>query len=94
MKKLELNNEIRNYWGYEKLVDLGYKISLYEIKENEYLIKIKGNNYDVKFNITMFEDTYFVKDNNQNIDITEELDFTRKLNECIKSIIYYFSTRY
>jgi hypothetical protein len=98
MEKLNLE-QIKNYWAYQD-VSKNYKINIKETKDGarvtisdkygvEAMFKVKRYSYNLD---TMTVEGYSVYDRADNI--TEELDYSENINDCVKGCIYYFSTRY
>jgi hypothetical protein len=98
MKKLDLEM-IKNYWAYQEVVK-NYKVSIKETKDGarvtisdkygvEAMFSINYYSYDLD---TFTVEGYSVYDRHYNI--TEELEYTENINDCVKGSIYYFNTRY
>lgn len=98
MQKIDLES-IKNYWCYED-IKKNNNINIKELKD-----RIRVNIYD-KYGVNA---TFYIKQYNYNFDsfsisgfnvfdkdinITEELEFTDSINDCIKGVLYYFNTRY
>lgn len=94
---------IKKYWAYEEIISHGYKITFKDIKDGvrvsisdkygiEASFKVKSYRYDLD---TFSVDGYNVYDiTNGNKDITEALDYTETIEDCVKGALYYFNTRY
>ena len=94
MKKISMSDDVKQYWAYKEIKKNKYKVELLKDKENNIIIKIKDyiNDLITTFKIVEFENMLFIYNDNELIN--DEVDFTNTVDECVKSSIYYFSTRY
>lgn len=93
-----MNETIKNFWATQEIIERGYKIKITR-KYGNATVEIKTNgSTDAKFEIIHYEykdfdlEGYSVYDGFD--EITEYLDFTDTLDECINGCIYYYYTRY
>lgn len=104
---MKVNEKVLNYWAAEEVLKNGYKLKLKKSKSlkdrNVYSFKILFPDGDVYANFEIVEffpeaelnetkNSYIIKEFSEYI--TEELEFTDSLNECLESCIYRFYTRY
>ena len=92
--------DIKKYWCYEELKKRNYNIKIEEKKRQVkvsiiskydcYTFTIKNYNYNLD---TITISGYNVYDM-QGYDITNYLEFTETIEDCVKGVLYHFYTRY
>lgn len=89
-----MNENIKKYWATQELLDYGYKLAIKRNKKSAKVI-VKFNDGDIytQFKIEKAIDMYFIYDE-WGDNITDTFDYTDSMDDCIKSCIYAFITRY
>lgn len=99
-----MNKEIiTKYWAYNDIESHGYKISFKDTKDSvivnisdKYGVQARFKIKSYKYNLDTFDiKGYSIYDITNCIrDITNELEYTETLEDCVKGVLYYFNTRY
>ena len=89
-----LTDKIKDSWSYEKLVELGYKVRIYN---KSVKILFEDNSVYASFSISKEDDgSYTVRDtSNSDLEIINYyFDYDDTYEECVISCLCYFLSRY
>lgn len=87
----------KDYWCYKEIREYGHKV---EVKQGEKGVEVIIRFYDDDIYTDFLIEEFYVLDEkmlvvtNQGEDITECLEFTQTIEECVKGCLYYFWSRY
>lgn len=87
----------KDYWCYKEIIEYGYIVDVKKEKEEvELTIKFDDGDTYTSFLIKEFEvlGDKMLMVYNEDEDITECLDFTQTIDECIKGCLHYFWSRF
>ena len=93
-----MNENIRNYWATQELLDYGYKLVIKRSKKSaKVIIKFNDGEIYTQFKIeqdNIMGDEMCVVYDEWNDDITDYLDYTSTIDDCIKGCVCRFITCY
>ena len=93
-----MNENIKKYWATQELLNYGYKLVVKRNKKSaKVIIKFSDGDIYTQFKIEQDDimgDEVCVVYDECNEDITDYLDYTSTIDDCIKGCIYRFITCY
>lgn len=89
-----MTENVKSYWATRKVLEYGYKLKIKQNKNStKVIILFPDGEIYTQFKIEKAIDMYFIYDE-WGDNITDTFDYTDSMDDCIKSCMYAFITRY
>lgn len=93
-----MTENVKNYWATRKILECGYKLNIKQNKTNAtVMILFPDGEVYTQFKIVrdnLDDDIFYSIYDEWGDNITDTFDYTDSMDDCIKSCIYAFMTRY
>lgn len=93
-----MTENVKSYWATRKVLECGYKLKIKQNKDNAMVtILFPDGEIYTRFKIVrdnLDDDVFYSIYDEWNDNITDTFDYTCSMDDCIKSCIYAFITRY